>query len=154
MANLKILTENSTLDQLADVNAPSPNDGDALVWDSGTSRWVPEAVSGGTGGGGTVAYRFAVSDPLAGDSLFPLILAPVAGTIVKVSCVMAGVGSADVNVELEGSEILASDLTAGTSWTSSAALTEAVAAGDEIDVSLKNVVSPVSYIVVQVDFEE
>jgi hypothetical protein len=51
MANLKILTENSTLDQLADVNAPSPSDGDALVWDSGTSKWVPEAVSAGPGGG-------------------------------------------------------------------------------------------------------
>jgi hypothetical protein len=34
----------SDLDDLADVNAPSPSDGEALVWDSATSKWVPEAV--------------------------------------------------------------------------------------------------------------
>jgi hypothetical protein len=28
------------LDDLTDVNAPSPSDGDALVWDSGASEWV------------------------------------------------------------------------------------------------------------------
>lgn len=51
MANLKVLTENSTIDQLADVNAPTPNDGDSLTWDAGTSKWIPTAVSGGPGGG-------------------------------------------------------------------------------------------------------
>lgn len=60
MANLKVLTENSTLDQLSDVNAPTPNDGDSLVWDSGTSKWVPEAVSGGPGGGLSQAQALAL----------------------------------------------------------------------------------------------
>ena len=44
-------SEVSALDDLTDVNAPTPADGDALVWDAGTSKWVPGAVAtGGTGG--------------------------------------------------------------------------------------------------------
>lgn len=31
----------SSLNDLGDVNAPSPTDGQALVWDNGTSRWIP-----------------------------------------------------------------------------------------------------------------
>ena len=49
MANLKILTENSTLNQLDDVNAATPNDNDSLTWDTATGKWVPEPVSGGSG---------------------------------------------------------------------------------------------------------
>jgi len=37
------------LDDLTDVNAPSPNDGDALTWDDDTSKWIPVSVSGGSG---------------------------------------------------------------------------------------------------------
>lgn len=33
------------LDDIDDVNAPTPNDGDCLVYDTGTSTWVPEARS-------------------------------------------------------------------------------------------------------------
>jgi hypothetical protein len=44
----QILTTASDLDDLFDVNAPTPADGDALVYDSTTSKWIPEAVSGGT----------------------------------------------------------------------------------------------------------
>jgi hypothetical protein len=43
----------SDLDDLADVNAPSPADGDALVWDNGAGEWVPAPMPGG-GSGGTV----------------------------------------------------------------------------------------------------
>lgn len=32
------------LDGLTDVTAPSPTDGQALIWDSGTSRWVNETL--------------------------------------------------------------------------------------------------------------
>lgn len=42
-----------TLNSLANVNAPSPSDGDSLVWDAGTSKWIPSAVAGGGGGGGS-----------------------------------------------------------------------------------------------------
>jgi hypothetical protein len=38
------------LDSLTDVTAPSPTDGQALVWDAGTSKWINGTVSGGGGG--------------------------------------------------------------------------------------------------------
>lgn len=40
------------LDDLVDVNAPTPSTNDALVWDG--SEWVPVPLPGGGGGGGTV----------------------------------------------------------------------------------------------------
>jgi hypothetical protein len=33
-----------TLDDISDVNAPSPTDGQALVWDAGNSEWIPGAA--------------------------------------------------------------------------------------------------------------
>lgn len=36
------------LDDLRDVNAAAPSDGQVLTWDSGTSRWVAENASGGS----------------------------------------------------------------------------------------------------------
>ena len=44
----QILTAASDINDLDNVNAPTPADGDALVYDSTTSKWIPEAVSGGT----------------------------------------------------------------------------------------------------------
>lgn len=41
------------LDDIPDVNAPSPSDGDALVWDNGAGEWVAAPMPGG-GVGGTV----------------------------------------------------------------------------------------------------
>ncbi len=31
------------LNDIGDVNAPTPSDGEALVWDNGTSKWIPAA---------------------------------------------------------------------------------------------------------------
>ena len=31
------------LNELDDVNAPSPSDNDALVWDDASQKWIPEA---------------------------------------------------------------------------------------------------------------
>jgi len=39
----------SVLNDIADVNAPSPSDNQALTWDAATSKWVPETISGGGG---------------------------------------------------------------------------------------------------------
>lgn len=33
------------LNDLGDVNAPAPNDNDALTWDDATSKWIAEAIS-------------------------------------------------------------------------------------------------------------
>lgn len=41
------------LDDLTDVNAPSPADLDVLTWDDGAGEWIAAAATGG-GGGGTV----------------------------------------------------------------------------------------------------
>jgi hypothetical protein len=38
----------SDLNDLGDVNAGSPNDGDHLSWDVGTNKWIPEAPPSGT----------------------------------------------------------------------------------------------------------
>lgn len=43
--------KNKTLNGLNDVNAPSPSNGDALLWNSAVQKWVPGAMSGGGGGG-------------------------------------------------------------------------------------------------------
>jgi len=43
--NGKVIVDMSAinLDDLGDVNAPAPGDGDALVWDDATGRWIPGA---------------------------------------------------------------------------------------------------------------
>jgi hypothetical protein len=48
-----------SLDELTDVNAPSPSDGDALVWDDGAGEWVPGAT---TGGGGSMPWFDMIAD--------------------------------------------------------------------------------------------
>ena len=44
----------AALDDLTDVNASAPNDGDVLTWDDGGNEWVAAAPTGG--GGATEAY--------------------------------------------------------------------------------------------------
>jgi len=48
------LNTTQSLDDLADVNAPSPTDNQALTWDAATSKWIAETVVGSGGGGGTL----------------------------------------------------------------------------------------------------
>jgi hypothetical protein len=48
------------LDDITDVNAPSPTDGQALVYDTGTSMWIP----GSAGGGSAI---FARTQPVIAD---------------------------------------------------------------------------------------
>lgn len=40
----------ANIDDLADVNASSPTNGQVLTWDTSTSRWIPDNPSGGGGG--------------------------------------------------------------------------------------------------------
>jgi hypothetical protein len=44
------------LDSLADVNAPSPNDGDTVVWDDSAGEWVASPPAGGTVDATDVTY--------------------------------------------------------------------------------------------------
>jgi hypothetical protein len=41
VAGNEVLTTASSLDGLANVNAPTPNDGDTLVYDVSTQTWIP-----------------------------------------------------------------------------------------------------------------
>lgn len=41
---------NGALDDLADVDAPTPADQDVLTWDAGSSAWIAQAPTGGGGG--------------------------------------------------------------------------------------------------------
>jgi hypothetical protein len=129
----------------ADHGSGAAPDGYVLAADgAGGAAWEARGVS----------YRFAVQAPPAGSTLYRFQRAARAGTITKVHAVLTGAGSADVNVELGGVEILGADLAVTPAWSDSGAIAEAVAVGDEIDVSLQNVVAPVSYLVVQIDFSE
>lgn len=63
----------TALDDLTDVSAASPADGDALVWDATGSAWIPAAVAGGgstlpTGGTVTVDGDYRVHTFTAGDT--------------------------------------------------------------------------------------
>jgi hypothetical protein len=42
------------LDDIGDVNVPSPVDGDALLWDDGEGEWTSGSIGGGGTGGGHV----------------------------------------------------------------------------------------------------
>lgn len=45
------------LDDLGDVNAGSPADGQVLTWDGAATEWQAKAAAGGAGGAGLEAYR-------------------------------------------------------------------------------------------------
>jgi len=49
----------TTLGALTDVNAPSPTDGQSLVYNTASSKWIPGAAAGG--GGGSVDSAFVQS---------------------------------------------------------------------------------------------
>ena len=61
---LSMVSGGMTLDDLADVNAPAPADGEVVTWDAGTSRWIPEA-----GGGGGGLGRLDVDEDFEGMAL-------------------------------------------------------------------------------------
>ena len=114
------------------------------------STWVEIGAGGASG---KHIWRFAVSDPAPGNSLYPLAKSPYAGTVTKVQAIRVGSGSVSVDVEVAGVEIVGTDIVVGTTWTASAVLSAAVAIGDTVAVSLKSVVSPIGYMVVQVEVE-
>ena len=50
VASLGDITGIASLDDVPDVNAPSPADGDVLTWDSTPGEWIAAAATGGGGG--------------------------------------------------------------------------------------------------------
>lgn len=55
--DLDVDPSNIDLDDLGDVNAGAPADGDVLTWDAGAGEWAPEAGGGGGAAVNPFAYR-------------------------------------------------------------------------------------------------
>jgi hypothetical protein len=51
------------LDDIPDVNAPSPSDGQVLTWDSTPGEWVAATPTGGSGGVGELIVSEDITDP-------------------------------------------------------------------------------------------
>jgi len=65
----KVSKTSSAIDDIADVNASTPTNGQALTWDNGTSKWIPATIAAGAGGSDTeVQYNNGGS--LDGDSTY------------------------------------------------------------------------------------
>lgn len=71
------------LDDIADVNAPSPSDNDAITWDAATSKWIPEALT-------PAAHASSHEDGGADE----ISLAGLAGVILSLTFIIDGGGSA------------------------------------------------------------
>lgn len=63
------------LDDLSDVNAAAPADGDVLVFDSATGTWVPEAPAAGGGSGIVEVQSFAPGTLSASQTLHQYVAA-------------------------------------------------------------------------------
>jgi hypothetical protein len=71
VAGNQILTTGSNLTDLNNVNAPSPSNGQSLIYNSSTSKWVPAFVEGGEGGsGGYLISTTPPENPEEGDAWF------------------------------------------------------------------------------------
>jgi len=57
----------ANLNDLANVNASSPSDGDVLTWDSGTNKWIASTPSGGGFSSRVFAYLSANQDIASGS---------------------------------------------------------------------------------------
>lgn len=114
------------------------------------SAWFE--IAGGGGSTVTASKTFVVHNPPVGSTNYPLWEAEQAVTIIKVRSYMIGSGSCGVNVTKNGVDVLGADQSPSSSWGSSAVLSTAVAAGDDVDVEVRNVAGTVSYLVVQVDY--
>lgn len=56
------------LDDIGDVDVPSPEDGQVLTWDSDSQRWIAATPESGGGGGGGVTSLYALSEVLSSTS--------------------------------------------------------------------------------------
>jgi hypothetical protein len=141
----------AALNDLTDVNAPAPNNGDVLTWDSTPGEWVP--VAPGAGSGDTVGQFIAGWD--GGGSALTAgkavdIVAPFTGTITSWTLLADVSGSAVVDVATDtyadyptSSSIVASDaptLASAAKATGSALTgwTAAVTAGDILRFTLSS----------------
>jgi hypothetical protein len=67
-AGLSITSHNHTLDSLSNVDIFDISDGDSIVWNSASSSWINQLISGG--GATTTVSATAPSTPSTGDSWY------------------------------------------------------------------------------------
>jgi len=62
---VKLADENKSIDILSDVDTSTaaPTNGQALVWDQGTSKWKPGTIAQGGGGGGATTFLALTDTP-------------------------------------------------------------------------------------------
>jgi len=102
----------SALDDLSDVDAAAPNDGDVLTYDDGSGEWVAAAPTGGSGSGSAASdpvFHVAGALSVATDQN-GVWIAPRGATIqyVYIYCRDPGsAGSTIVDVNLNGTSIFA-----------------------------------------------
>jgi hypothetical protein len=84
----------SDLDDLTDVNAPTPSDGDVLTWDATPGEWV--AAAGGGGGGGDLTF---ISETVLGAAAAQIDITGIP-TSYRDLVVVARVRSATVNTKV------------------------------------------------------
>jgi hypothetical protein len=95
--------------------------------------------------------------PPAGQSFYPLMVAPASATVTKVRVIHVGSGSLTLNVTKNyrgtPSDVMVSDLTSSSSaWTASSTLSVSLSSGDELDVELVSVSGNVEQVIVQVEW--
>jgi hypothetical protein len=88
------------LDDLTDVNAPSPNDDDFLSWDAGTSKWIP--VAGG-GGGAPTGAKYITQEEDAGLSAEQSLGLLATGIVKNTTTAAVGV----LSIAVAGTDYLA-----------------------------------------------
>lgn len=79
---LAALSIPDVLDDLSDVNAPTPADGDVLTWDSGAGEWVAAVAPGGGSGPGTGTPDYLPKWDVAGTALEDSLIQEGAGFMI------------------------------------------------------------------------
>jgi hypothetical protein len=70
-AGYSLTSHNHSLDSLSNVEISGLVDGESIIWNSASSKWVNELISGGGGGGATTTVsETAPSSPSMGDSWY------------------------------------------------------------------------------------
>ena len=118
----------SALDDQSDVNAAAPTDDEVLTWDSGTNRWINQAIP-------AKLREFALSpyyieDPQAGDE-FSIAKVANAADIIRVGYIRKGGTAISFNMyiknedspESTGTKVWSSDKTAGITYTATTSFT-------------------------------
>lgn len=142
------------LDDLSDVNAPTPTDGQVLTWDESAGEWVPATPTGGGGGGGevsgtiewsmTVAASDETTDLTVGDSKIVFFM-PVDITLTQVFSTVSGQsssGDVTIDVRKNGTTIFATppsiNASEDTSLTGTVAVlsTTSFVQGDKIEIDV------------------